>query len=69
MVVYDLNLGKESDQPREIILHHLKGELRGLFTIKFNMVDSWFEEEEEIFVHPKDPYKVNLFIFSDNNFS
>ena len=26
--------------------------------IGFDKVDSWFEEDEEIFVHPKDPYKV-----------
>ncbi|KIY42842.1 DUF427-domain-containing protein [Fistulina hepatica ATCC 64428] len=30
--------------------------LAGLFTINFADMDAWFEEEEQIFVHPKDPY-------------
>ncbi|GJE94773.1 DUF427 domain-containing protein [Phanerochaete sordida] len=33
------------------------GDLKGLITITFDAMDSWFEEDEEIFVHPKDPYK------------
>jgi hypothetical protein len=33
--------------------------LNGLLKIApFSAVDGWFEEEEQIFVHPKDPYKV-----------
>ncbi|KAG6379592.1 DUF427-domain-containing protein [Boletus reticuloceps] len=32
-------------------------ELAGLFKIKFASADAWFEEEERIYVHPKDPYK------------
>lgn len=32
--------------------------LSGLFTIEFGAMDAWFEEEEQIFVHCKDPYKV-----------
>ncbi|OLS27131.1 MAG: hypothetical protein HeimC3_05980 [Candidatus Heimdallarchaeota archaeon LC_3] len=24
---------------------------------KWNQIDAWFEEEEEIFIHPRDPYK------------
>ncbi|KAG6900819.1 hypothetical protein C0993_000138 [Termitomyces sp. T159_Od127] len=31
--------------------------LNGLFTIEFGAMDAWFEEEEQIFVHCKDPYK------------
>lgn len=34
------------------------GDLKGWLKIGFDKVDSWFEEDEEIFVHPKDPYKV-----------
>jgi uncharacterized protein (DUF427 family) len=30
----------------------------GLFTVKFGAMDAWFEEEEQLFVHCKDPYKV-----------
>ena len=32
--------------------------LAGLTRIIFGAMDAWFEEEEQIFVHPKDPYKV-----------
>jgi len=31
--------------------------LAGLATVDFSTMDAWFEEEEQIFVHPKDPYK------------
>lgn len=30
--------------------------LRGYITFKWNKMDHWFEEEEEVFVHPRDPY-------------
>ena len=33
--------------------------VKGLVYIEFDAVDAWFEEEEQIFVHPKDPYKVS----------
>jgi uncharacterized protein (DUF427 family) len=32
-------------------------EIKGYFSFYWNQVDAWFEEEEEIFVHPRDPYK------------
>lgn len=32
-------------------------EIQGCFAFYWNQVDAWFEEEEEIFVHPRDPYK------------
>ncbi|KAK1231694.1 hypothetical protein PQX77_005180 [Marasmius sp. AFHP31] len=31
--------------------------LSGLLKIDFAAMDGWFEEDEQIFVHPKDPYK------------
>jgi uncharacterized protein (DUF427 family) len=31
-------------------------ELAGFVTFDWNSMDSWFEEDEEIFVHPRDPY-------------
>ncbi|EJD06922.1 DUF427-domain-containing protein [Fomitiporia mediterranea MF3/22] len=33
------------------------GDLSGLSKVTFGSMDAWFEEEEQIFVHPKDPYK------------
>ncbi|KAJ7593347.1 hypothetical protein C8J56DRAFT_930867 [Mycena floridula] len=32
-------------------------DLDGLIKIKFGAADAWFEEQEQIFLHPKDPYK------------
>jgi len=32
-------------------------ELRGLVRLDWNAMDAWFEEDEEVFVHPRDPYK------------
>ncbi|KAI9806714.1 MAG: hypothetical protein M1825_006171 [Sarcosagium campestre] len=32
-----------------------KGDLAGLVKIDFAAVDAWFEEDQEIYVHPKDP--------------
>ncbi len=31
-------------------------ELRDLRSLNFGQMDGWFEEDEEIFVHPRDPY-------------
>ena len=31
--------------------------LAGLVRIPFAEADAWFEEDEQIYVHPKDPYK------------
>ena len=31
-------------------------ELRNLFRFDWNAMDGWFEEDEEVFVHPHDPY-------------
>ena len=36
---------------------YISGELDGLVKIPFGDMDSWFEEDEEVFVHFKDPYK------------
>src|SRR5919109_3130248 len=32
-------------------------ELRDLIRFDWNAMDGWFEEDEEVFVHPRDPYK------------
>ncbi|KAK7463467.1 hypothetical protein VKT23_006817 [Stygiomarasmius scandens] len=36
---------------------HSDKEIAGLTKITFSAVHAWFEEDEQIFVHPKDPYK------------
>lgn len=32
-------------------------ELRGLVRFDWDAMDAWFEEDEEVYVHPRDPYK------------
>lgn len=34
-----------------------KGPLAGLVRLEFGAMDAWFEEEAEVYVHPKDPFK------------
>lgn len=43
---------------KNAVTKYVDGDLKGLVYIEFDTVDAWFEEEEQIFVHPKDPYKV-----------
>ena len=33
------------------------GEIRDAIRFDWNAMDSWFEEDEEVFVHPRDPHK------------
>jgi len=51
---YTIKVGQS--EPKTLTLY-TTGELAGLATVKFSDMDMWFEEDEEIFVHPKDPYK------------
>lgn len=53
--VYTINVGRS--EPKTVTLHSA-GKLAGLATVEFSAMDAWFEEDEEIFSHPKDPYKV-----------
>ena len=32
-------------------------EINGTFRVEWDAMDHWFEEDEEIYVHPRDPYK------------
>ncbi|KAK2463350.1 hypothetical protein APHAL10511_004661 [Amanita phalloides] len=54
-VVYDIEIGGKK-APKSLILYR-EGGLKGLFTVVWESTDHWFEEDEEVFVHPKDPYK------------
>ncbi len=31
--------------------------IRGYLAFEWNKMDAWYEEDEEVFVHPRDPYK------------
>ena len=55
--VYTINVGQS--EPKTLTLY-ITGKLAGLATVEFSEMDAWFEEDEEIFIHPKDPYKVMI---------
>ncbi|MEU8615905.1 DUF427 domain-containing protein [Actinoplanes sp. NPDC048791] len=35
---------------------HTGGELAGLVRLEWDALDAWFEEDEQVFVHPRNPY-------------
>ncbi|TFK60985.1 DUF427-domain-containing protein [Pluteus cervinus] len=53
--VYDVVVGQK--RAKEAAKSYSMGQLAGLIKLDFGAMDSWFEEDEEIFIHPKDPYK------------
>ncbi|XP_006459043.1 hypothetical protein AGABI2DRAFT_217931 [Agaricus bisporus var. bisporus H97] len=53
-VLYDIIIGSER-APLAVTVYN-SGTHAGLLKVNFASMDSWFEEDEEIFVHPKDPY-------------
>lgn len=55
---YDVVVGEKMAKRAVIKYLNSAGDLAGLSKIEFSLMDAWFEEDEQIFVHPKDPYKV-----------
>lgn len=53
---YDVVVGGKKAEGA--VTKYTEGELSDLINIEFGAMDAWFEEDEQIFVHPKDPYKV-----------
>ncbi|KAG6332993.1 hypothetical protein ID866_6098 [Astraeus odoratus] len=54
--IYDLVVGDKVE--KGAVTEFTNNEyLAGLLRITFSAVDAWFEEDEMIHVHPKDPYK------------
>ncbi|PSR79025.1 hypothetical protein PHLCEN_2v7212 [Hermanssonia centrifuga] len=53
--LYDVVVGGR--RAEAAVTKYLEGDFNGLVSIEFGAVDAWFEEDEQIFVHPKDPYK------------
>lgn len=39
------------------VLHFQRGPLEDFVRFPFDAMGAWFEEDEQIYVHPKDPYK------------
>ena len=60
-LVYTINVPSHQSKPAALT-RYTKGKLADLSTIEFSAMDAWFEEDEEIFIHPKDPYKVKWII-------
>lgn len=54
--LYDIVVGNRRAEAAATLYHD--DELDGLIQIEFSVMDAWFEEDEQIYVHPKDPYKV-----------
>lgn len=40
----------------QLHVKHGAGDLAGYVRIRWSALDAWFEEDEEVFVHPRDPY-------------
>ena len=55
--VFDLVVGDKVAEAAIIKYTAQHGDFKGLVKLIFGAADAWFEEDEEIFVHPKDPYK------------
>jgi len=53
--LYDLAVGDRKVEAA--VTKYVQGDLAGLVSFDFGSVDGWFEEAEQFFEHPKDPYK------------
>jgi hypothetical protein len=53
---YDLVVGGKTAAAAVTVF--TTGDLAGYARIEFDKVDAWFEEDERIYAHPRDPYKV-----------
>jgi hypothetical protein len=53
---YDLVVADHTAE--DAVTVHSIGDLKDLVKITFDKVDAWLEEDEEIYQHPRDPYKV-----------
>ncbi|KAF8972275.1 hypothetical protein BDZ97DRAFT_1783997 [Flammula alnicola] len=56
-VTYNILAGTDKARTAGAATFYLTGPLQGLGLVKFDAMDAWFEEDEQIFIHPKDPYK------------
>ncbi|KAJ6507985.1 hypothetical protein C8R47DRAFT_1315412 [Mycena vitilis] len=54
---YDLVVGAKKAAGAVTVYSSPNHQLNGLLKINFSDADAWFEEDEQVFVHPKDPYK------------
>ncbi|KAF5376190.1 hypothetical protein D9757_009306 [Collybiopsis confluens] len=57
LTMYDVVVGERRAKQALTVFGEAGGDRAGLFKIVFGSMDSWYEEDERVFVHPKDPYK------------
>ncbi|KAH7926101.1 DUF427-domain-containing protein [Leucogyrophana mollusca] len=55
--IYDLVVGDREAKDAVTEFTDKNSELAGLLKVNFGSADTWLEEDERIYVHPKDPYK------------
>jgi uncharacterized protein (DUF427 family) len=60
LIKYDIVVGEKRATEALTVYGETHGDLAGLFKVGFGSMDIWYEEDEQVFVHPKDPYKVCL---------
>ncbi|VDB94348.1 unnamed protein product [Peniophora sp. CBMAI 1063] len=54
-VKHDLVVGSKTSQGAVTVFE--TGDFAGYIRIAFDAADAWFEEDQRLYVHPKDPYK------------
>jgi len=52
---YDMVIGDHV--AKDAVAKFSTGNVAGLVKVEWKAMDGWFEEDEQIFMHPKDPYK------------
>jgi hypothetical protein len=55
---YDIVVGERVAEAAVTVRND--GNFRDLVKITFDKMDAWLEEDEEIYFHPRDPYKVGI---------
>lgn len=53
----ELKSGAVERRPAGRLITESKAGLAGMVRLQWNALDRWFEEDEEVFVHPRNPYK------------
>jgi hypothetical protein len=63
---YDIVVGDRT--AKDAVTKFSTGDVAGLVKVDWKSMDAWFEEDEQIWNHPKDPYKVCLSFSSQEVF-
>jgi hypothetical protein len=58
---YDIVVGESKAERAATVFS--QGDFADYVKIVFGKVDAWFEEDERIYLHPRDPYKVSISFF------